>query len=399
MIFSKIVAFALCERLEIMRVYLSTGDTSAEPHALGFINACKEIEPGCEFSVMGGDILRSGGVDITFDSTEIKVMGFVAIIKHLPKIRKIFYDVLDYIHNTKPDVVVLVDYPGFHLRLAKKIKKKFPELPIIYYITPQVWAWHQSRVEIIKKYVDWAMCILPFEEKWFVDHGVKSEYVGSPVLDGVRNADPQALKEYLGISQQKRVVSIFAGSRRKELEYILKPMLGAVELVREKFTEVEFVLSVAPGMRRNIDSIRNEIPEYIQIVEGQSHEILAGSDFVFAKSGTTTLEAALIGTPMIVAYRGDWLSAIIAKFLKRLNNLPFISLPNIIAGKEVVPELLQEECSARALAEFAIKVLGNKGVSDNMKIEFRKIRDIVGEEDSGIRAARSFFGYLSRRNF
>ena len=232
-----------------MRIYLSTGDTSAEPHALGFINACKKINPECEFSVMGGDILREGGVEIAFDSTEIKVMGFVAIIKHLPKIRKIFRDVLYYIEKRKPDVVVLVDYPGFHLRLAKAIKKKHPDIPIVYYITPQVWAWHQSRVKIIQKYIDWAMCILPFEEKWFTQHGVKAQYVGSPVLDGVRDVDSTSIKEELGIAENKRIVSIFAGSRGKEIEYILKPMLGAAELVKKEFPDVEFFLSVALGMK------------------------------------------------------------------------------------------------------------------------------------------------------
>ncbi len=377
-----------------MHIYLSTGDTSAEPHALGFIRACQNLRPDCRFSVMGGDILREGGIDIAFDSTEIKVMGFVAIIRHLPAIRKVFYNVLAYIEREKPDCVVLVDYPGFHLRLAKAIKKRFPKMPIVYYITPQVWAWHQSRVKLLQKYIDWAMCILPFEEEWFNEHGVKAQYVGSPVLDGVRNVDSTALKTRLGLSANCRVVSIFAGSRRKEIEYILKPMLGAVDIVRKKFPEIEFVLSVARNMQQNLDDTAGVIPEYIHRIEGHSHEILAGSDFVFAKSGTTTLEAALIGTPMLVAYRGDWLSAKLAFFLKRLNNIEFISLPNIIAGKEIVPEMLQDVCSAQNMSDFAIRVLAEKEVSDNIKKDLQKVRELVGEEESGIRAARSFWNFM-----
>ena len=380
-----------------MRIYLSTGDTSAEPHALGFINACKKINPECEFSVMGGEILSDGGVEIAFDSTEIKVMGFVAIIKHLPKIRKIFHNVLQYIDKNKPDVVVLVDYPGFHLRLAKAIKKKHPDIPIVYYITPQVWAWHQSRVKIIQKYIDWAMCILPFEEKWFIQHGVKAQYVGSPVLDGVRDVDCVKLKNDLGISEGKKVVSIFAGSRRKEIEYILKPMLGAVELVKKELSEVEFILSVAPGMKANLYEVAGEIPDYIYTVEGRSHEILAGSDFVLAKSGTTTLEAALLGVPMLVAYRGDWLSAKLAFFIKKnWTNIKYISLPNIIAGKEIVPELLQDNCSETVMAKYAINVLSDTEMSDNIKENLMCVRKAIGEEKAGKRAAKSFFNFLSK---
>ena len=381
-----------------MRIYLSTGDTSAEPHALGFIDACKKINPECEFSVMGGDILREGGVEIAFDSTEIKVMGFLAIIKHLPKIRKIFRDVLHYIEMRKPDVVVLVDYPGFHLRLAKAIKKKHPNIPIVYYITPQVWAWHQSRVKIIQKYIDWAMCILPFEEKWFTQHGVKAQYVGSPVLDGVRDVDRTSIKAELGIPENKRVVSIFAGSRNKEVEYILKPMLGAVELVKKEFPEIEFIISVALGMKENLHAVAGKIPEYIHAVEGRSHEILAASDFVFAKSGTTTLEAALLGVPMLVAYRGDWLSARLAFFIKKnWTNIEYISLPNIIVGKEIVPEFLQDDCTEAVMAKYAISVLSDKEMSDKIKENLMSVRKTIGEEESGKRAAKSFFNFLSNK--
>ncbi len=381
-----------------MRVYLSTGDTSAEPHALGFIRACQRQNPDCQFSVMGGDILRAGGVDIVFDSTEIKVMGFAAIIRHLPKIFGVFYEVLEYIASFKPEVVVLVDYPGFHLRLAKAIKKRFPDIKIVYYITPQVWAWHRSRVKIIREYIDWAMCILPFEEAWFREQGVSAEYVGSPVYDGVKGTDPTIIRKQLGIAATSRIVAIFAGSRRKELEYILQPMLAAARIVREKTTDdIVFVLSVALGMEENIRSIVGELPGYVKPVTGQAHEIMAGSDFVFAKSGTTTLEAALLGKPMLVAYRGDWLSAKLAKFLKKLNDIPYISLPNIIAGKEIVPEFLQEECNGQTMAEYALQILQCAEESARIKAELAQVRDAVGEEESAVRAADSFLRFIREK--
>ena len=379
-----------------MRIYLSTGDTSAEPHALGFINACMQTHPECEFSVMGGDILREGGVDIAFDSTEIKVMGFVAILKHLPRIRQVFHNVLDYIGRVRPDVVVLVDYPGFHLRLAKALKKRYPALPVVYYITPQVWAWHKSRVKLLQKYIDWSMCILPFEQEWFVTHGVKAEYVGSPVLDAVKKADPSAVRRSLNIPVDRRIIAIFAGSRPKEIEYLLRPMLEAVEIVRKKVPDLEFVLAVAPNMKSNLKQVAGGIPEYIQVVAGMSAEVLAGSDFVFAKSGTTTLEAALLGTPMLVAYRGDWLSAVLALTLKKLNKVDFISLPNIIAGREIVPEFLQDDCTAEKFAEYALKVLTDKEMSDKIRKDLNQVRMLVGEESSGLRAARSFFNFVGK---
>ena len=381
-----------------MRIYLSTGDTSAEPHALGFIKACKKMNSECSFSAMGGDILRDAGVEIAFDSTEIKVMGFVAIVRHLPKIYHIFREVLNYISKDRPDAVVLVDYPGFHLRLARKIKERFPDIPIVYYITPQVWAWHTSRVEIIKKYVDWSMCILPFEQKWFLAHGVAAEYVGSPVYDGIKGTDRNALRKRLAIADDLRIISIFAGSRAKEIEYILKPMLDAVELLRGKTDRLVFVLSVASGMRKKLQTIASDMPDDIFLIEGSSHEVLASSDFVFAKSGTTTLEAALLNIPMLVAYRGDVVSAKLAFYLKKKNNIPYISLPNIIMGKEIVPEFLQDDCSGGKMADFAAKVLNNREVSDKIKSDYEKLRNLVGNKDSAVWSAESFFNFLNRKN-
>ena len=246
----------------------------------------------------------------------------------------------------------------------------------------------------LRKYIDWAMCILPFEQEWFASHGVSAEYVGSPVLDAVRDADPDAIRRFLRIPEGKRVVSIFAGSRRKEIEYLLRPMLAAVAILREKMPSIEFVLAVAKNMKSNLDMVAGEIPEYIHVIDGRSAEILAGSDFVFAKSGTTTLEAALLGVPMLVAYRGDWLSAVLALTLKRLNKFEFISLPNIIAGRGIVPEFLQNDCTAQKLAEYAFDVLSNVKMSDKIRKDLHEVRSLIGEENSGIRACRSFFSFI-----
>lgn len=381
-----------------MKVYVSTGDTSAEQHVGAFINACKKQNPDTEFSAMGSDILRNCGVNIAIDSTAIKVMGLVAIIKHLPTIYKVFHRVLDYIEDSKPDAIVLVDYPGFHLRLAKAIKKRHPNLPIIYYITPQVWAWHTSRVNIIRKYVDHCMCILPFEEKWFKDKAVSCEYVGNPVMDAVKKVDPKLIRNMLELDEHTRLISIFPGSRRKELQYIFPHMMDAVEILREQFDDLAFAVAVAPGLTRSDLEKYHKIPNYVSVIEGHNQELMAASYFCFAKSGTTTLEAALLGCPMLVAYRGDWLSAIIAKYFLKISDVNHIALPNIIAGTAVVPEFLQEMVNGPEMARVARLMLIDWEIYDQVVADLKKVNELVGDIPAAKRAAEGFFKFMDSSN-
>lgn len=377
-----------------MKIYISTGDTSAEQHVIPFIQACRALNPQAEFKAMGSDILRAAGVDTVIDSARIKVMGFVAIVRHLPEIYRIFKQTLEYIGQNRPDAVVLVDYPGFNLRLARAVKEKFPGIPVIYYITPQVWAWRQKRVEVIRKYVDLCLCILPFEEEWFRARGVNARYVGSPVMDSVKDVDRTAAKKMLGLRDHTRLISIFPGSRRKEMEYIFKPMMDAVDILRGEVEDLAFAVAAAPGFTRSDLERYHHIPGHVPVLEGYNRELLAGSHFCLAKSGTTTLEAALLGCPMLVAYRGDWLSARLAFALMRWNNMRYVSLPNIIAGKAIVPEFLQEMCNGPEMARICRLLLLDWELYEQMVEDLGKLRDIIGTEPAAERAARALLDFL-----
>ncbi len=381
-----------------MNIYISTGDTSAEQHAINFVNACKKQNPEVNFTAMGSPIMADAGIDIAFDSSDIKIFGYLAIIKHLPKVYKVFHKVVDYICDTKPDAVVLVDFPGFHLRLAKAIKKRCPEIPIIYYIMPQVWAWHQSRVKTIRRYVDKCMCILPFEPEWFQKHGVNAEYVGNPILESIRDTDRTAAKKLLGIDDHTRLISIFPGSRRKEMEYIFKPMMDAVEILQEDVDDLAFAIAAAPGFSRIDLEKYHKIPSHIPVLEGHNHELMAGSYFCFAKSGTTTLEAAMMGCPMLVAYRGDWISAKLAFTFMKWNNLRYVSLPNIIAGQAVVPEFLQEMCNGPEMARIARLLLIDWELYDQMAGDLEKVQNILGNAPASEQAARTMFSFIEKYN-
>lgn len=377
-----------------MHIFFSTGDTSAEQHVAALVKACRQARPELRCSALGSEILRKAGVEIALDSSSIKVMGFAAIVQHLPNIYRIFHKTLDYIERTNPDAVVLVDYPGFNLRLAKAIKKKYPRIPVLYYITPQVWAWRQSRAEVMRRYVDHCLCILPFEETWFRERGISAEYVGSPVMDSMRDVSPRAVRQMLELEDHTRLISVFPGSRRKEMEYIFKPMMEAVQILQKDVPDLAFAVAAAPGFTRTDLEHYHPIPKNIPVLEGHNRELLAASHFCLAKSGTTTLEAGLLGCPMLVAYRGDWLSARLAFWLMRRNKTRFISLPNIISNRSIVPEFLQEMCNGPELARICRLLLLDWELYDQMAEDLRQLRALIGEELSDKRAARALLGYL-----
>lgn len=378
-----------------MHIYISTGEVSGEQHAAGLTRACARLCPDTRFTAMGSGILREAGVEIAIDSSRIKVMGFVAIVRHLPAIWEAFRQTLRHVETTRPDAVVLVDYPGFHLRLAKALKKRFPSLPVIYYITPQVWAWHRSRVKTIRACVDHCLCILPFEPAFFQSNGVSAEYVGSPVADAVRGVERGAVRRLLGLADDARLVSIFPGSRRKEIQYLLPPMVDAARLLRERVPGLAFAMAAAPGYDAADLGRYCPIPEWLPVLEGRGREMLADSVFCIAKSGTTTLEAALLGCPLLMAYAGDWLSAIIARAIVRFSpHMKHYSLPNIIAGREVIPEFLQEDCTGEKFAAFAGKMLSDAEAYEKMRRDLDEVRRAVGDRDAAATAAQALMRRL-----
>lgn len=374
-----------------MRIYLSTGEISGEQHAGRLAKALRARVPELALSGMGSDLLANAGVEIIANSASIRVMGFWDVLTHLPAIRKAFRAAIRHIRATRPDAVVLVDYPGFHLRLAQAIKRKCPGIPVIQYIAPKVWAWNEGRVVKIRKAYDLVLSILPFEEEWFAKHEIWAAYVGNPVADAVREADGKKLREELGITPEEKLISIFPGSRRKELHAILPAMLDAGRILEGRHEKLAFAVAAAPGFSREQLSQIVPLPGALPVVEGRSLELLAASDIVMAKSGTTTLEAALLRKPMVVAYRTGRINAFLARMLMKLKHF---SLPNIILQKEAVKELFQEAACGTRIADEISQLLYNTRYREQMLLEFAALSRKLGTEPAADRAAKAILGFL-----
>ncbi|MBN2713816.1 MAG: lipid-A-disaccharide synthase [Planctomycetes bacterium] len=376
------------------RIYISTGEVSGEQHASRLIAKTSELSASVSFTGMGGDIVRAAGVETIIDTTGRSVMGFAEVVRHLPFFKRAMDTAVDYVADTKPDAVVLVDYPGFHLRLARALKKKAPDVPVIYYIAPKVWAWNESRVEKIRNSVDKLLCIFPFEEKYFEERGVNAEYVGNPTMETLPyDLSKEAMLTQLSVASCNRLVSIFPGSRKRELEKLLPPLVESARRLND-FCDLEFAIAVAPGISRAEMERICEIPDWIRLVEGQSQELIAASDLILAKSGTTTLEAALLGVPMVVVYKTSWLSAAIAK---RLVRIPNISLPNIVAERKIVPELLQEDANPDKICSEASMLLAIPERYHRAKASLDELRDKFGMEAASTRTARAVLDYIESR--
>ncbi len=371
-------------------LYISTGELSGEAHAARLLGAFRTLAPDTRATGMGSQVLRDAGVELLVDTTDHQVMGFVEVLEHVPFFWRAARRAVDHVCANRPDAVILVDNPGFHLRLARAIKRRAPACPVLYYIAPTAWAWHESRVRQLAAYVDELLCILPFEETWFRERGVQATYVGHPTLDRLREApDGSALRAELGLAPADKLVALFPGSRHKELRRHLPLMRETLSRLAD--TDARFALSAAPGVHREALAAIADLPPELPIIEQRSHELLAASDAVLAKSGTTTLEAALLQKPMVVLYRTNWLTAKLARAWVRA---PWFALPNLMAGREIVPEFFQEEAASVRLAEEIGRLLTEPDHAAAMRQDLADLRRTFGEGDASANAARAVLRFL-----
>lgn len=377
-----------------MKLYVSAADTSGELHAAELIRACRAQGAALDVVAMGSSFLREVGADVRVNPEPLRRTGPVDILCHLPSILSIFRHAMRALEEAKPDAVLMLDSSVFHLRLARRIKRRFPDMPVIYYILPQLWASRPKRVRQLRAYVDLALSILPFEPAWLRARGVEALYVGSPVRDAVRGADGRRVRRELGIADHTRLISIFPGSRSRELRYLLPPLIEAGGLLEDKFSDLQCAVAVAPGKTRaDLERIAT-IPKHWPVLEGRNHDLLDASHLCLAKSGTTTLEAALLGCPMVMVYKGDWLSAMI---VRRLVTIDRYALPNILSGRMIVPELLQEFCNGPEIARNASLLLRDEESYETMRRDLDDVRALIGEEPAPARAASAVLAWLAAR--
>jgi lipid-A-disaccharide synthase len=371
----------------LRKFLIIAGEISGDIHGALLMNAMKKEDSTCHFTGIGGSEMESSGLSSLVPLKKMSIMGFVEVLKHLLFFKDVERIVLKKISIEKPERIILVDYPGFNLRLAKKVKCKF-NIPITYYISPQIWAWKEKRINIIKQYVDQILVIFPFEKIWYAERGVNVEWVGHPYLDEWSATSKSDLKSQIGLDPDKPLLTLFPGSRKQELDKHLSLCFSAAEKVSKEVPDLQIVLGLAPNV--NIESI--PISENIRVERTHPRRALEAADAAIIASGTSTLEAAIYGTPMVIIYKMNSLSWWISKLLVKTR---FAGMPNLIANRIIVPELLQSKATSKSISKQIIRLINPGLARDNTLQNLHNVRDSLGDGNASSKAAMLILGKSS----
>jgi len=374
---------------------LSAGEASGDLHGATLCRALRELEPGVRLLGMGGSHMRAAGMEVLLDPTAHAAVGTSEAIGRIPALYRAYRTLAARLVAERPRALVLIDFPEFNLRLARRARAA--NVPVVYFIPPQLWAWRRGRIRQMAHRVSRVLAVFPFEPPLYEGAGVPVEFVGHPLLDVLPpGLDRSRARLGLGIEPDLSVVGLFPGSRREEILRLLPAMLDAARrLVAPAEPALpstpRFALGLAPSVdRRLVEDLLAAAAHAggppVEILEHRTYELMAASDAILIASGTATLEAALLGTPMVVCYRVSRFTAVVSRLLIRI---PRISLPNIVAGRDVVPELLQEEVTGTRLAHEARRLLAEPGIAAAQRAAFGELRGRLGEPGVGRRAARA----------
>ena len=377
--FKKLLIVKSTTNLELHTYLIIAGEQSADNHGTSLMKAMQTHTPEIEFRGIGGKKMIDAGLNSIEDIDKLAVMGFVEVIRHLVFFRKLTERVLYEIEKEKPNQIILIDYPGFNLRLAKKIKNKF-DIPITYYVSPQLWAWKEKRINIIKKHIDQMLVIFPFEEQWYKDRGVEATFVGHPIFDKWTPSTKEELCGLLNLNHEKKILVLYPGSRLQEVKKHLPILVQAAKKMKDEIPSLQVILGAAP----QIDWTQWNLPDWIQVELKYPQKALECGDLAFVASGTSTVEATVFGTPMIVTYKMATLSWWLSKILV---NVPFAGMVNILAEKEIMPELLQENATVEKLSSIALSILKNPDTLQKMKKDLNLIQNKLNGEGASKRAA------------
>jgi lipid-A-disaccharide synthase len=366
-----------------VRLAIVAGEASGDLHASEVIRELKRRDPSLDVFGIGGDLLAREGTRLVHHAGEMGIVGFFNVLRHLPMFRRIFKDLMDAIAREKPDVVLLVDYPGFNLRVARRCKEL--GLRVVYYISPQLWAWRQGRVRHIAKYVDRMLVVFPFEEDFYRKHHVPVTYVGHPLIEQLAHVKRPARSETLRIA-------LLPGSRRGEVSSLLPAMLDAVENLRRERTVDAYVIQAPTIDRGRLESIMRAKGITVPILPHDGGEGVAAADISLSASGTATLESAVLGTPVVVMYRLSRFNYWLGKMVVRV---PHFSLVNIVAGKEVVPELIQHQVNGARIAAEVRRMIEPAAYA-RLTAELSRVRELLGGPGASSRTAAEIHEMVTR---
>jgi len=365
---------------EIMVV---AGEASGDLHGSNLVKEMKKVRPGLSLFGIGGERMRDQDVHIVYHINELSFMGFSEVIRNISLIRSVERTIKTLLDARKPRVVVLIDFPGMNLRIARYAKER--NIPVVYYIAPQVWAWGKHRLKKMRKYVDRALVILPFEQKYFKDREIDAEFVGHPILDLVeKTSERSVFCRSAGLDPDKKIVALFPGSRAREIINHAGVMTQAALRLREEFG-VQPVIGVSPNLPT--DSIRPLLPagsEDIPLLQGETYNLMRHAEIAYVKSGTATLEAACFSLPMVVLYKTSAFNYFVGRMIVNLNHF---SLVNILADEEVVKELSQGDVNVQKLYRYGKELLEDDKKRNVMKGRLSSIKSMLGEPGASQRAA------------
>jgi lipid-A-disaccharide synthase len=368
----------MMKKLSPITFFIVAGEPSGDAHGASLMRAIKKEQPESRFVGHGGDRMTKEGLERMYHTNQLGIVGFSEVIKHLPFMLTAMNRSLERLKELRPNRIILIDYPGFNLRLAKKSAELM--VPITYFILPQLWAWKEKRIKVFHRHIDQSLSIFPFEKNWFEARSVITNFVGHPFSDiiGPETNKTQFLSKH-GLSKSDNILTLLPGSRQQEIDRHWPTYCRTVEILRAETPELKVVVGKANGVT---------IPNVIDNLLYEEHDVraaMAHGTAALTASGTATLECAVLDTPEVVCYKLSFLSG---KIAKKINRSPFISMTNLIAGRKIVPEFLQQQANAKNLSMALKPLLKYKNERQKMRDGFEEVRRLLGLPGAYDRAAK-----------
>lgn len=377
---------------EIKKLFIIAGEASGDLHAASLVSNILQINPRIKIIGVGGELLAAAGCSLVSDIKDLAVMGFFDVIKKLPKFMALKELILEKIKTERPSAIILVDFSGFNLRLARAINKS---IPVIYYISPQVWASRAGRLQVIRKYVSKMIVLFPFEKEFYRRHGINVECVGHPLLDTVKATAPK--HEFLsrfGFSDKKLTIALLPGSRRSEIKNCLPVMRDTAILIDRTLGGVQFLIAKSTQVSLDLyDQLMRGAGIQHKIVEGKTYDCLGAADFALVCSGTATLETAILKKPFIIVYAMNLFNYLLYRPQVRL---PYIGMVNIVVGKKIIPEFIQFGARPKRIAKKALEIIEDPLQLLQIQNNLSQIKSCLGEPGASARAARIILEFLAK---
>lgn len=378
---------------EIKKIFIVCGEPSGDLLAGNLVAAIQKLNPQIKFFGVGGYQLAKTGVEIICNIKDLSVMGFFDVLKKLPRFLKLKKIILKQISIHKPDGLILVDFSGFNLRLACAINKR---LPVIYYVSPQIWASREGRINCIKKFISLILVLFKFEEEFYRQRQIQATCVGHPLIDLVNPAsDKQGFLDSSGINPSKKIIALLPGSRKQEVRLILPLMLKAAQVINQTIGETLFVIAKSPNLDTQIyqNACKNFALD-LKIVDGRTYDCLSIAQASLVCSGTATLEAAIIQKPFVIVYKTNLFNYLLYRPQVKI---PYIGMVNIVAGKKIVPEFIQFNAQPEMIAKSIIELLGNPLSAIRMSQDLKAVKDSLGQPGAAGRAAKLILDFIQNK--